>query len=170
MDAVGKYYKQLDTVEIASNSIRSPYVRTAAIWALFLASAAFFVAAAVALFESLHRGRQPRMAIKLYLVILITMVAVDVLAVLYEGKSIFQQLREHHKPILSEWISILVSIVVGGITYYLFTQHLARYRAGCTHARLDVLVITLMKMAVALVVAYRAYEKLRAPTLAEQNL
>lgn len=169
MDIVADFYKPLDTVQTINTALADrPRLKLYATWALLLATGAFFFASLYAMIQSFHTGERPRLDIKLYIMILFTMASIDGIAVLFETRSLWRKLTTTHeeRPKVSDWISVSISIVVGTVTVFLVKHHLDRFRAGKCHSSMNVPLITLMKMVVAAVVSYRAWESIKNQTVA----
>jgi len=157
MDVISQYYKPFDVVHTLNTTIKTPDLKLFFNWALFLASGAFFLTTLYALTQI---RKTPQLPISLYLAVLGVMILADAAAVFFESKSVIQQ---QVRPQPSAIVSILISLVVGFVTWIIFKHHWHRFIVlNCKTSYPELFLITLMKMFLFAVVCYKAGQELRS--------
>lgn len=162
-ESFAKYYKPFDTVGKLNESIENKLLKDLVNLALFVAGSVFFLFSTFTLYKLYTTGYKILMDTRLYLFAMILMLTADVVAVVTEGKDILEDIKnkkagdEFNKSVsMTSIISISISFIIGIVTAYMIYNSWTDYRAGIKKIAPDLIAITIMKMVLAMVIAYKS--------------
>lgn len=144
---IGKFYSPFDAVNIVNENINVPLLKLILNWVLFVTSLVFLLVGVLAI---LNFKTNAKIGIKLYIVSLIIMFAVDCIASYFETRHLLKRVKSESVDFRSV-ISISISVVVGVVTYLLLKEQICHHRAGKKFAQISFMLL-LLKLLVALTV------------------